>query len=122
MSYTGFKYDNLKAVPEKIGPTDSVTVSVTITNTGKVAGDEVAQLYIRDQAGSDTRPIKELKDFKRIAFAPGESKTVTFTITPDKLSSMDLNMNRTVRPGRFDVMVGTSSVKYQTIQLEVVAK
>jgi len=64
----------------------------------------------------------ELKDFKRISLLPGESKTVEFTITPDKLSFLDINMNRIVEPGWFDIMVGTSSVKYQTAKLEVVAR
>jgi beta-glucosidase len=95
---------------------------VTVTNTGKRAGDEVVQLYIRDLVSSVTRPVKELKDFKRISLAPGESKTINFTITPDKLSFLDLNMNRIVEPGAFDIMVGASSVKYQTAKLEVVAK
>jgi beta-glucosidase len=64
----------------------------------------------------------ELKDFKRISLAPGESKTVEFVITPDKLSLLDLNMKSVIEPGWFDVMVGTSSVKYETVKLEVVAK
>ncbi len=93
-----------------------------VTNTGKRAGDEVVQLYIRDLVSSVTRPVMELKDFRRIALVPGESKTVNFTITPDKLSFLDLNMNRVVEPGWFDIMVGTSSVKYQKAKLEVVAK
>jgi beta-glucosidase len=64
----------------------------------------------------------ELKDFKRISLAPGENKTVEFTITPNKLSFLDLNMKSVVEPGWFDIMVGTSSVKYETLKLEVVAK
>ena len=64
----------------------------------------------------------ELKDFKRISLAPGESKTVDFVITPDKLSFLDLNMKNVVEPGAFNIMVGTSSVKYETVKLEVVAK
>ena len=64
----------------------------------------------------------ELKDFKRVTLTPGESKTVEFVITPDKFSFLDLNMNRIVEPGWFDIMVGTSSVKYQTAKLEVVSK
>jgi len=64
----------------------------------------------------------ELKDFKRVALSPGEGKTVSFTLTPDKLSFFNLNMERTVEPGWFDIMVGTSSVKYQTAKLEVVAR
>ena len=120
LSYTTFGYSDLKISPAKIGPGDSAKVSVTVTNTGKRAGDEIVQLYIRDLVSSVTRPIMELKDFKRISLAPGESKTVEFTITPDKLSFLDLNMKSVVEPGMFDVMVGTSSVKYETVKLEVV--
>jgi beta-glucosidase len=92
---------------------------VSVRNTGKVAGDEVVQLYIRDLVGSVTRPVMELKDFSRISLAPGESKTVKFEITPDKLSFLDLNMNRIVEPGWFEIMVGTSSAKHQKVSLEV---
>ena len=80
------------------------------------------QLYIRDLVSSVTRPVMELKDFKRVSLAAGESKTVEFIITPDKLSFLNLNLKTVVEPGWFDVMVGTSSVKYQTAKLEVVAK
>ncbi len=120
LSYTTFGYSGLKVSPAKIGATDNARVSVTVTNTGKRAGDEIVQLYIRDLVSSVTRPIMELKDFKRISLAPGESKTVEFTITPDKLSFLDLDMKNVIEPGVFDVMVGTSSVKYETIKLEVV--
>ncbi len=122
LSYTTFGYSDLKASPAQIGPAGQTKVSVTVTNTGKRAGDEVVQLYIRDLVSSVTRPVMELKDFKRISLSPGESKTVEFTITPDKLSFLDINMNRIVEPGWFDIMVGASSVKYQTAKLEVVAK
>lgn len=122
LSYTTFDYSNLKVSPAQIGPGGRAEVSVTIRNTGRRAGDEVVQLYIRDLVSSVTRPVKELKDFKRIALAPGESKTVTFVITPDKLSFLNLNMERVVEPGQFDIMVGTSSVKYQTVKLDVVSK
>jgi len=120
LSYTTFGYSDLKISPAKIGPGDSARVSVRVTNTGKRAGDEIVQLYIRDLVSSVTRPIMELKDFKRISLAPGESKTVEFVITPDKLSFLDLNMKTVVEPGVFDVMVGTSSAKYETVKLEVV--
>lgn len=119
LSYTTFAYSNLKINPATISATDKATVSVTVTNTGKRAGDEIVQLYIRDLVSSITRPIMELKDFRRISLAPGESKTIEFVITPDKLSFLDLNMKNVVEPGRFDIMVGTSSVKYDTIKLEV---
>jgi fibronectin type III domain protein/glycosyl hydrolase family 3 len=120
LSYTTFAYRDLRITPAKIGPADNARVSVTVTNTGKRAGDEIVQLYIRDLVSSVTRPIMELKDFKRISLAPGESKTVEFVITPDKLSFLDLNMKSVVEPGMFDIMVGTSSVKYETVKLEVV--
>jgi len=121
LSYTTFAYSDLKIDPARIGVADSAKVSVTVTNTGKRAGDEIVQLYIRDLVSSVTRPVMELKDFKRISLAAGESKTVEFVITPDKLSFLDLNMKTVVEPGWFDIMVGTSSVKYQTVKLEVMA-
>jgi len=122
LSYTTFAYSELKVNPATIGPGANAKVSVTVTNTGKRAGDEIVQLYIRDLVSSVTRPIMELKDFKRISLAPGESKTVEFLITPDKLSFLDVNMKSVVEPGAFNIMVGTSSVKYETVKLEVVAK
>jgi beta-glucosidase len=119
LSYTTFAYSNLKVTPEKIGPAGQAKVTVTVTNSGQRAGDEVVQLYLRDVVSSVTRPVMELKDFKRISLQPGASTTVEFVITPDKLSFLDLNMHSIVEPGWFDVMVGTSSVKYQTAKLEV---
>ena len=119
LSYTTFAYKDLKVTPTKIGPGDNARVTVTVTNTGQRAGDEIVQLYIRDLVSSVTRPIMELKDFRRIPLAPGESKTIEFVITPDKLSFLDLNMKSIVEPGWFDIMVGTSSVKYETAKLEV---
>ena len=120
LSYTTFAYSDLKINPARIGVNGQTKVSVTVTNTGKRAGDEIVQLYIRDLVSSVTRPVMELKDFKRISLAAGESKTVDFTITPDKLSFLDLNMKNVVEPGWFDIMVGTSSVKFETAKLEVI--
>jgi len=122
LSYTTFEYADLKVTPAQIGPNGQAEVSVTIKNTGRRAGDEIAQLYIRDVVSSVTRPVLELKDFKRVTLAPGESKTISFVITPDKLSFLDLNMSRVVEPGWFEIMVGASSVKHQKARLEVVAK
>jgi beta-glucosidase len=122
LSYTTFAYSKLNVSPAQIGPAGQAKVSVTITNSGKRAGEEVVQLYIRDLVSSVTRPVLELKDFKRISLSPGESKTVEFVITPDKLSFLDMNMKRVVEPGSFDIMVGTSSIKYETAKLEVVAR
>ena len=122
LSYTTFDYSNLKVSPAWIEPGGQAQVSVTVTNTGRRAGEEVVELYVRDEVSSVTRPVKELKDFGRVALAPGESKTVVFNVTPDKLAFYNLDMERVVEPGRFDIMVGTSSVKYRTARLEVVAK
>ncbi|MBS1790146.1 MAG: glycoside hydrolase family 3 C-terminal domain-containing protein [Acidobacteria bacterium] len=122
LSYTTFDYTGLKISPAQIGPAGRAEVSVTVKNTGSRAGDEIVQLYIRDVVSSVTRPVLELKDFYRIALAPGESSVVTFEITPDKLSFLDLNMQRVVEPGAFDIMVGPSSVKFQKVKLEVIAK
>ena len=122
LSYTSFEYSNLKVSPAQIGSAGQTKVNVTVTNSGQRAGDEIVQLYIRDLVSSVTRPVMELKDFRRVSLAPGESKTVEFVITPDKLSFLNLNMESVVEPGWFDIMVGTSSVKYLTAKLEVVAK
>jgi beta-glucosidase len=122
LSYTTFAYSNLKISPATIGVAGEAKVSVSVRNTGSRAGDEIVQLYVRDLVSSVTRPVKELKDFKRIPLAPGESKTVEFVITPDKLSFLDVNMKSVVEPGWFDIMVGTSSMKYEAVKLEVVAK
>jgi beta-glucosidase len=122
LSYTTFAYSDLKVSPQQIGPAGRAEVSVVVTNTGRRAGEEVVQLYIADLVSSVTRPVIELKDFKRVSLAPGQSRTVTFTLTPDKLSFLDLDMRRTVEPGWFDIMVGTSSVNHRKVKLEVVAK
>ncbi len=122
LSYTTFDYSNLKISQPQIKAAGETKVSVTVTNTGHRAGDEIVQLYIRDLVSSVTRPVLELKDFKRISLAAGASQTVEFVITPDKLSFLDLNMKRVVEPGWFDIMVGPSSVKYRTVKLEVVSK
>ena len=122
LSYTTFQYSTPTINPTRITPDGKATVSVTVTNTGKHAGDEIVQLYIHDLVSSVTRPIKELKDFRRISLAPGESKKVDFVITPDKLWFYNMQMKRVVEPGWFDIMVGTSSVTNQTVKLEVVAK
>ncbi len=119
LSYTTFEYSNLNVEPKIIGPAGRARVSVTVKNTGKVAGDEIVQMYIRDEVSSVTRPIKELKGFERVHLAPGESKTVSFDITPDKLWFYDLNMRRVVEPGMFSIMVGPSSATFTTVRLEV---
>ena len=122
LSYTTFDYADLKVSPAQIKPQEQAKVSVTVSNTGKRAGDEIVQLYVRDLVSSVTRPVLELKDFKRVSLAAGESKTVEFIITPDKLSFLNLKMETVVEPGWFDIMVGTNSSNYETVKLEVVAE
>ena len=122
LSYTSFQYSNLRISPTRVAPTGQTKVSVVVTNTGKRAGREIVQLYIHDLVSSVTRPVMELKDFASVLLAPGESRTIEFTITPDKLSFLNQKMEEVVEPGWFDIMVGPSSVKYETVKLEVVAK
>lgn len=88
-------------------------------NTGERAGDEVVQLYIRDEVSSVTRPVKELRDFRRITLKAGESRTEEFVIGPEKLSFLNHQMKRVVEPGRFQIMVGTSSANLQSVPLDV---
>lgn len=109
LSYTTFEVGAPQLAAASIKTSESVKVKVEVKNTGSVKGDEVVQLYIRDKVSSVTRPVKELKDFKRVTLEPGETKTVEFEITPEKLSFYDIDMNFTVEPGEFDVMVGNSS-------------
>ena len=93
-----------------------------VANTGKRAGDEVVQLYIRDQVSSVTRPVKELRGFERFPLTPGESRQVMFTLGPEELSMIDRRMQRIVEPGRFEVMVGSSSRTQLTATLDVVSR
>lgn len=106
LSYTTFDYSNLQIAPAGKG---SFTVSVDVKNAGAVAGDEVVQLYLHQQISSVLRPFKELKGFERISLAPGETKTVSFAVGFKELSMLNLKMKRVVEPGKFDVMVGSSS-------------
>lgn len=120
LSYTTFEYKNLKVAPAVIGPAQTARVSIDVSNTGDRAGDEVVQMYIRDVVSSVTRPVKELKGFERIHLKPGETKTVEFQITPEKLQFYNEDMQRVVEPGEFEIMVGTSSVEYLTAKLQVI--
>ncbi len=122
LSYTTFRFDNLKVDPEAIGTGGSATVSVDITNTGNREGDEVAQLYIHQKVASVTQPVQQLRGFRRVTLKPGERTTVEFKLTPEALSMLDVNMNRVVEPGAFDIMVGPSSAETQSVPLEVVNK
>ena len=119
LSYTTFALADLQVTSPVIAPGGRTDVSVRVTNTGKRDGDEVVQLYVRDQVSSVTRPVKELRGFERVTLKPAESRRVTFTLGPDELSLIDRKMQRVVEPGRFDVMVGTSATPVLTATLDV---
>lgn len=119
LSYSTFQYKNLRVSPQAIGPEGTATVSVDVTNTGRMRGDEVAQLYIHDLVSSVTRPIKELRGFERITLDPGQTKTLQFILGPEELSFLNREMKRVVEPGDFDVMVGGNSVDLTATKLSV---
>lgn len=121
LSYTTFALSAPRLSKATVGPADSVTVAVDVTNTGKRPGDEVVQLYIRDDVSSVTRPVKELKGFARVTLAPGEKKTVKFNVTPAELQFYGMDMKRVVEPGSFTLMTGPSSVDLKTTTLTVAA-
>ena len=120
LSYTDYRYSNLSISKSSIKADENVIVTVDVKNIGDRSGDEIVQLYIRDEISSVTRPVKELKDFKRITLKAGETKTVSFTITPDKLKFYDINMKEVVEPGDFKIMVGASSQSFDSVQLTVI--
>lgn len=109
LSYTTYEYSDLQLSKSEIAPNENIDVSVTVKNTGAREGVEIAQLYIRDCISFVTRPVKELKGFQRVALKAGESKRISFTLTPEHLRYYNLEMERVVEPGTFKVMVGGSS-------------
>jgi beta-glucosidase len=119
LSYTTFRYDHLRVEPSRIAAGERAQVVVDVTNTGERAGVEIVQLYVHDQVGSVTRPVKELRGFERVALEPGETRTVTFALGPEHLSFLNASMARVVEPGFFDIMVGGSSEQVATVVLEM---
>jgi beta-glucosidase len=115
LSYTTFDYSNMTLSADTLTQDGELTASITVTNTGKVKADEIVQLYIRDKVGSIARPVKELKGFERISLKPGESKVVTFTVTPDLLKFYNFNLEYVCEPGDFDLMIGPNSANLQTL-------
>jgi beta-glucosidase len=109
LSYTTFAYRNLVVTPEKLTAGGTITVTLDVANTGAVAGEEVVQLYLRDDYSSVTTWEKELHGFSRVALDPGATKSLTFKLTPADLQLYDRNGKWTVEPGRFTVMIGASS-------------
>lgn len=110
LSYTTFRYDGIAVKQPRIAADGRQEVTVTVTNTGKRAGDEVVQLYLRDDVASVTRPVKQLRGFQRIHLEPGQTQTVSFTLAPDDLAFYGLDMKRVVEPGTFTVFAGGNSV------------
>jgi beta-glucosidase len=119
LSYTSFEIGAPRLSVPTISTDGSVTVTTEVRNTGSRAGDEVVQLYIRDDVSSVTRPIKELKGFRRVSLQPGQSTTVSFELTPRSLQFWNADMHRVVEPGTFSIMVGPNSVDLKKTVLTV---
>jgi len=123
LSYTTFAFDNLKLDRSTAMTGDTVKVSVDVKNTGSRAGDEVVQLYMHQQYGSASRPVRELKGFERVTLAPGESKTVTFSLGPDERRYWSAATRGWVNePSKFDVWVGSDSNATLTTSFDVTAR
>jgi beta-glucosidase len=119
LSYTTFEIGAPRLSATQIKADQPVTVQADVTNTGKVSGDEVVQLYVHRLAGSVTRPVKELKGFRRVTLAPGEHTTVEFRVEPGAFSFWDEHMRRVVEPGGIEILVGSSSVDLKRASLEI---
>ena len=119
LSYTTFNLaaPQLSATSIKAG--EGVTVTVRVTNTGKRAGDEVVQVYLRDEVSSVTRPVKELVGFRRVTLQPGESRDVSIAIEPRAFAMWNIDMKRVTEPGTFQIMTGSNSAELQSVKLEV---
>lgn len=109
LSYTTFQYDNLKLDRKKMKSTEKIEVSLNVTNTGRFAGEEVVQLYLRDKVASAVRPVKELKDFQKVKLNAGETKTIRFTIDKEKLCFYNQTLEWVAEAGEFKLMIGSSS-------------
>ncbi len=109
LSYTTFSYGDIMLNKSELKGNEKLTVSVDVTNTGKVAGEEIVQLYLRDPVASISRPVRELKNFKKIMLAPGEKKNVSFDVTTDDLMFYNSTLQRVWEPGLFDIYVGGNS-------------
>jgi beta-glucosidase len=109
LSYTSFEYGELSIEREQVREGESVDISLTVSNIGKVAGDEVVQLYIHDEFASIPRPVKELKGYRRVKLEPGETKQITFHLPVDQLAFYNMDLNLALEPGKIFVMLGSSS-------------
>ncbi|WP_456269121.1 beta-glucosidase BglX [Kushneria sp. AK178] len=120
LSYTTFEYGALETTCSEIGPDDTLEVSLTVTNTGERDGIEVVQLYLQDMHASVVRPIRELKDFRRLTLAPGACERVIFRITPDMRHFLNAELERVQEPGLFRVQIGRCSESGEEIEFRVV--
>lgn len=109
LSYTNFSYKNLELSDRQIGSDDALTVRVDVQNTGERAGEEVVQLYVRDLVASLTRPVKELRAFKKVKLKPGQVKNVSFTLSKEDFSFYDQELKKVIEPGKFKIFVGPNS-------------
>jgi beta-glucosidase len=120
LSYTTFAYDSLMVSAKQFDFADTIVATIKITNTGKVAGEEIVQCYVRDLVGSVTRPLKELKGYEKIKLAPGQSKTVTFKLTSKDLAFHTADMTFKAEPGKFWIMAGPDSQRLQKKEISLV--
>lgn len=120
LSYTTFEYGEPQLSAPEVKTAGTVEVSLTVKNSGQVAGDEIVQLYLHQKVASVTRPVRELKGFQRISLAPGESRLVHFRITPDMLALYNVDLRRVVEPGEFEIIIGPSSDAGKSALLRVV--
>lgn len=112
LSYTSFMYSHLRLSSDTISMDETLDVEVTVRNTGKYGGEEVVQLYLRDMYGTVTRPVKELKGFRKIYLEPGEEKEIMFKIDNSMLEFLDINLHWKAEPGVTQVMIGTNSAEF----------
>jgi beta-glucosidase len=120
LSYTTYKYNNLKLSATEFTPKGQIEVTFDLKNTGKYEGTEVAQLYVRDKVGSVTRPVKELKRFTRVTLKPGETKNISFMLPVEELAFWNIDMKKVVEPGDFTLWVGTNSQEGISADFKVV--
>lgn len=120
LSYTTFSYQNMKLSKATITPNDKLEVSITVKNTGKVAGEEIVQLYVRDLVGEVVRPLKELKGFKKVRLEPGEEKEITFEITEENLRYHHSDLSFASDEGSFEVYVGPNSKDVQSLPFQLI--
>ncbi|HKO82371.1 MAG TPA: fibronectin type III-like domain-contianing protein, partial [Chitinophagaceae bacterium] len=110
LSYTLFQYTDLQLSKPVIKTGENLDLKFKLKNTGKYKGDEIVQLYLHDELASVARPVKELKGFHRVSLNPGEEKEIHFIITPDMLTMLDINLKEVIEPGKFRIMIGSSSM------------